>query len=355
MSFSNYAGNQAVIAAAKATFGASKLTIVVGRVRGGRTTFVRALEDHFSAAFRFEYYSVDDGVDALRTAITNADVRKPGVMQAWISGAPSLAGGVAGVKIVIDDFDPTERGVCAMLEGLTMRRNNGIVLVTDGMGMRKLSGLKKRGALVLLLTNPGREAVQRWARRALLPDCPDEDDLDRLRAMMRACDATISRLKDAYETGATPEQAAMDRPDKVSDDNQTMMQQIFCKGVPLPELHRMVDGDGGSMLGQLVVHNAPATGMGDEAYAAALATSLRGMVLERAGQVTHDKELTSAGHVLTIAPFMRASHAPLDRCSFTYTSSMAQSGARAAARRALSIACHGESVAEKAHRGIARE
>lgn len=352
MPFSHFVGNQSVIALAKAEFASAKVTIVVGRVRGGRTTFVRCLEQQFADAFRFERYDCDDGVDALRTSICNADARKPGAMEAWISGRDDAL--VApGLKVVLDDFDPTERGICAMLEGVatTLRGANGIVIVTDGGGLRKLSSMKKRGALVLALANPGREAVLRWARKALLPDCPEEADLDRLRAMMKACDNSIARLEVAYATGASPETAAMDSPDKVGEDNATMMHRIFGKGVTVDELMRMVEDDGGTMLGQLVVHNAPSTGMEDDAYVAALSASLDGMVLERSGHVRHEKLACTAGHVLSISPFLRASDR-VDKAGFSYTSSMAQGGARAAARRAMSkadlIDLTDASVAEKA-------
>jgi hypothetical protein len=105
------------------------------------------------------------------------------------------------------------------------------------------------------------------------------------------------------------------------------------------------------MLGQLVVHNAPITGMDDDAYTAALELSLVGMVQERAGHVRHDKDTYSIGHMLSIAPFMKCAER-YDKSSFTYTSSVAQGGARAAARRAMSkgeaYIMEDASVAEKA-------
>ena len=68
-------GNQSVIATAKLQVPKAKLTIVVGSVRGGRSTFVKYLEHLLVKSFRFEYYDCDAGAEALRKMIQDAAIQ----------------------------------------------------------------------------------------------------------------------------------------------------------------------------------------------------------------------------------------------------------------------------------------
>jgi len=347
-SFSEFVGNAAVIAEAKRELALSRVTIVVGRSVGGRTTFVRCLEAHFRRTHRFEFVDLDCGGD-LRRRLRSVCTRRQGVMEAYAEGRDFKDDG-RELRVVLDDLDAGERGVVAVIEEVVSESSSrvGVILVTDAPGVRKLSLLKKKGALVLTLTAPGKDAVARWARRALLPPDADEGDADRLRAMLRACRHSIYHLKKAYAEGLTVDQAADDAVPYSGQgdcDNATTLARLFSRPAPPFEwLHDTVCHDGGSMMGQLAWHNAGSL-MDETAYVAALTASLHGLAIERGAHLRHDFSMCAIGHALAIAPYAGAV-ARADRGAMTYTTTMAQGGARAVARRALTTVGDDRSVSE---------
>ncbi len=345
MSFAPLVGNQAAIAAAKREFGGARVTIVVGSPASGRTTFVRCLEAHFRATLRFEFVDLDDG--DLRATLRAKCCRRAGVLEAF-AAQREYVDDRRGSRIVLDNVDASERNLVAIIEGTVAEcpRAVGVVLVTDWPGLRKLSGLKKKGALTLQLSAPCKDAVQRWAFRTLLTDPGDDGAIARLRAMLRACRHSIHGLKRAYDLGLTPAQAAEDASAPGSHDNSSTLVKLFAGPLSFESLYGAVAHDGGSMLGQLAWHNAPSL-IDEDRYVAVLAASMAGMEIERAAHLTHEFGACALGHALSLAPY--AGVAPgADRAGMAYTTTMAQGGARAVARRALTSACDDRSVSERA-------
>jgi len=348
MRFAEFVGNQSVIAEAKRGFAASRMTLVVASPTCGRSSFVSCLEDHFRSSLRFVYPHLDEG--DLKSVLRAHSTRKAGVMEAFSQGV-EYAPDKRGLRIVLDDIDPSERNLVATLEE-TLKdcdRSVGIVIVTDPPGLRKLSLLKKKGALVLLIAAPGKDAVTRWARRRFLPDGATEDDHERLRSMLKACRLSIYRLERAYEENLTPKEAAATAPEASQQacDNTTTLVQLYTRPASSRELLEAVGYEGGSMLGQLAWHNAPHVFPDDRDYVVALAASLDGMVIERSAHLKHSSEMSALGHALSLAPYS-GKIAKLDRCCISYTTTMAQGGARAVARRALTSMTDDRSVSERA-------
>lgn len=344
--FSEFVGNQAAISEAKRALALSRVTIIVGAPVGGRTTFVRCMEDHFKDSLRFEFVDLETSSD-VRMTLRSVCTRKQGVMEAYSRGA-DFAPEQRGLRVVLDDIDAGERNIVPMLEDTLTEcgPSVGVILVTDSPGLRKLSLLKKKGALVITLTAPGKDAVARWARRTLLPSDPSEEDADKLRQMLRACRHSIYNLKKAYADGSTVAEAAQDAMPSGSAecDNATTLVRLFASGHDFDWLYDTVCYDGGSMMGQLAWHNAAAL-MSDDAYVAALTTSMSGLMIERGAHLRHDFVGCALGHALALAPY--AGVAPkADKTSMTYTTTMAQGGARAVARRALTATGDDRSVSE---------
>ena len=277
--------------------------------------------------------------------------RKHGVMEAYCDGRKVDENDKDRLmRIVMDDVDTGEKNLSAIIEELLegTPRNVGVVMVVDSAGIRKVSHLKKKGALVLSLSLPGKDAVVRWARRNLLPESPSEEDHEKLKSLLKATRHSIQRLKKAYETDQTAKDVLDDiycsAPENV--DNATTLVRLFSSKLSVDWLLETVGLDGGSMLGQLAWHNAEPL-MEEDDYVSALSESLAGMVLERAAHLKHDPYGTALGHALSLSPY--AGRAPkAERGSMTYTTTMAHGGARAVARRALAAIDDDRSVAERA-------
>jgi hypothetical protein len=350
MAFACFVGNQSVIADAKRSFEGSRMTLVVGPPSGGKTTFVGCLEQHFKERMRFERPCLDGG--DLRTTLWSAASRKAGVMESYCRGVEFVAADHdKALRVILDDVDVGEKNLAPLLEEILegTPRTVGFVVVVDSAGVRKMSLLKKKGALVLGLTNPAKDAVQRWARRVLLPAEPAEEEHERLKALMRATGLSIRRLKKAYELGQTVQQVRDDvecaSPENV--DNSTTLAKLFSERLDIEWLLQAVSMDGGSMLGQLAWHNSAAIIADEGRYARCLEASIRGMVVERACHLRHDPVGSALGHALTLSPFAGVCKS-VDRSAMTYTTTMAHGGARAVARRALATATDDLSVAERA-------
>ena len=354
--FANYIGNQPAIALAKKSFPGASITIIVGKVSGGRTFFAECLMDHFKDSFRFVKLDNEDGIEALKNKIHTIASRKVGVMEAYINGGSSTQHSKKSLRFVMDDIDCSERGLSGMLESVAerMQAGNGFLIVTDVLGLRKLSFLKKKGALVIVLTPPGKDAVTRWARKTYLGDSPEEDDLIAMKQLLKTCGHSISLIRSAMATEKTVMAASrIDKPDE-SDfvfnvDNMTMMQTLFVRGATVDQMLQIVQSDGGSMVGQLMWHNAPVCVCDEDMYSGLLDKALDGMTLERSGHLRHEKELCNLGHMLTISPFCKLTP-KLDKASLTYTSTMAHGGARAVARKSIAKHAENESVSERAYR-----
>jgi hypothetical protein len=367
--FSEFVGNQQAIMTIKKSFPGSTVTIIVGRPTSGKTYFAKCLREHFSDMYRFVDLNADEGLESLKQQILSTETRKAGPMEALISAssanksADKSADKSNGnpVRIVIDDVDNTERGTGAFIEAYSEKitNGNGFLLITDLSGLRKLSNLKKKGCLVVTLTSPGKDAVTRWARNKYLGESPEEDDLMLLKRLIKACGNSICMVENAFKSGKSMEvcikECEMDalNYDGAQDlscnlDNMSMMHTLFVRGGTPNQLMDVVSTDGGSMIGQLMWHNAPVCGISDDAYVAALDKAIDGMVIERAGHVRHEKWLCTIGHMLSIRPFCRIT-GKLDKLSLTYTSTMAQGGARAVARKALTKQKDVASVSEKAY------
>ena len=348
MRFADLVGNQAAIGEARREFGLARLTIVVGPPLSGRTSFVSCMEDHFKDTLRFEYIDME-GVLDVKVALKAACTRKHGVMEAYAAGVEYMPD-TRGLRVVLDNVDASERNLVPLVEETleSAERRVGIVMVTDLPGLRKLSILKKRGALTLHVTAPGKDAVVRWARRTLLTESGDEDEHAKMRAMLRVCKHSIYRLKKAYAEGLTVEQAAEDASaDEPRDqDNATVLAALFSSPLDFDWLDRVVNCDGGSMLSQLAWHNAPVV-MDEPSYVEAFAASMHGMVIERGAHLKHEFSTCALGHVLSLAPYAGTS-SRVDKTCMTYTTTMAQGGARAVARRALTMKTDDKSVSETA-------
>lgn len=238
-----------------------------------------------------------------------------------------------------------------MVEELVSKtpRSVGVVMVLDASGLRKMSQLKKKGALVLTLTSPGKDAVQRWARRDLLGDDATEEDQARLRSILKVSNNNISRTKRAFEQNRSSVDVAKDISGIGAEDvdNPTTIARLFKSPLSIDWLMDAVCLDGGSMLGQLAWHNASAF-MGDAGYVRALDDSLQGMVLERSAHLRHDPSGSALGHVLSLSPYANITKHTVDRSSITYTTTMAHGGARAVARRSLASIADQRSVSERA-------
>lgn len=348
MAFSAFVGNQATVAEAKRLLPLSRMTVVVGAPSTGKTTFVACLERHFESTTTFVRPDVE-GVDDLRQTLWSVATRRQGVMEAFASGREFEAT-TRDVRIVIDDVDAREPHLESVLEEVLAGcgRHVGVVLVVDRAGIRKLSLLKKKGALVLHLAPPGKDAVQRWARRAYLPDSASEDEIARLRDIMRAGRMSISRIKKAYAAGQTVADVEGDIAAAGAEDldNSAALVELFSRRLDVSRLMDVVCMEGGSMMGQLAWHNAP--GVAGAGYPAALRASLPGMALERDAHLKHDPLASAVGHALSLAPY--AGLAPrAERGAMSYTATIAHGAARAVARRTLAgCAPPGVSVAEHA-------
>lgn len=361
--FSDFVGNQPAITTIKKSFASSTVTIIVGRPASGKTYFVKCLKEHFSSSYRFVDLNTDDGLESLKQQILSTETRKAGPMEALINSASvkQVQSNTNPVRIVIDDVDNTERGTGTFIESYSdkISNGNGFLLVTDLAGLRKLSNLKKKGCLVVTLSSPGKDAVTRWARNKFLGDSPDEEDLIVMKKLIKACGNSIPMVENAYNSGKSIEvcikECEMDAAnyDSTQDlscnlDNMSMMHTLFVRGGTPNQLMDLISTDGGSMIGQLMWHNAPVCGITDEDYILALDKAISGMVIERAGHLRHEKWLCTIGHMLSIHPFCKLT-AKLDKLSLTYTSTMAQGGARAVARKALTKQKDVLSVSEKAY------
>lgn len=348
MAFNSFVGNQAVISEAKREFKAARVVLVVSAPSGGKTTFVSCLEKHFENDLRFVRPDLDSG-DTKATLWAIAS-RKSGVMEAFANGEEFDGSKTRrDLRIVLDDVDIGERGLSSMIEELILGtpRNVGVVMVLDSAGLRKMSQLKKKGALVLVLTPPGKDAVQRWARRELLDADATEDDHARLKDVLKACNNNISRAKRAYEQHRSSEDIVDDIKGLGAEDvdNTTTIAKLFKSPLSIDWLMDVVCLDGGSMLGQLAWHNASA--FMDGGYVTALRQSLTGMVLERSAHLRHDPSGSSLGHTLSLSPYANITK-QVDRSAITYTTTMAHGGARAVARRALATMTDERSVSERA-------
>lgn len=347
MAFNCFVGNQSTISEAKREFRAARVVLIVGPPSGGKTTFVRCLEEHFKKDMRFVRPNLDCG--DIRSTLWSIATRKAGVMEAFAQGVEYEGGAARDLRIILDDIDTCERGLSAMIEELILGtpRSVGVVLVLDAVGIRKMSLLKKRGALVLTLTAPGKDAVQRWARRELLSEDCTEDDHARLRAVMKATNNNIRRTQAAFEQRQSLDLIADDiKSIGMEDvDNPTTIAQLFKAPVSLDWLMDAVCLDGGSMLGQLAWHNAPA--FMDTGYVSALEESLSGMVIERSAHMRHDPTGSALGHALSLRPYSNITK-QVDKTAITYTTTMAHGGARAVARRAFAAQTDERSVAERA-------
>lgn len=349
MAFSSFVGNQAVISEAKREFKAARVVLVVSAPSGGKTTFVRCLEKHFEKDLFFVRPNLDSG-DTKSTLMSIAS-RKSGVMEAFASGTEFDATKTRrDLRIVLDDVDIGERGLSSTIEELilTTPRTVGVVMVLDSAGLRKMSQLKKKGALVLSLSPPGKDAVQRWARRELLDDDASEEDHVRLRGVLKACNNNISRARRAFEECRSSQDVVDDIKSLGAEDvdNATTIARLFKTPLSLDWLLDAVCLDGGSMLGQLAWHNAGAL-MDTPGYMSALQASLTGMVFERSAHLRHDPSGSALGHALSLTPYANIAK-QVDRTAITYTTTMAHGGARAVARRALATLTDERSVAERA-------
>ena len=222
-----------------------------------------------------------------------------------------------------------------------------------------MSNLKKKGCLIVTLSSPGKDAVTRWARNKFLGDSPEEEDLIVMKKLIKACGNSIPMVEQAYTSGKSIEvcikECEMDAShnDSTQDltcnmDNMSMMHTLFVRGCTPTQLMDIISSDGGSMVGQLMWHNAPVCGISDEDYILALDKAVSGMGIERAGHLRHEKWMCTIGHMLSIQPFCKLTPT-LDKLSLTYTSTMAQGGARAVARKALTKEKDVLSVSEKAY------
>jgi hypothetical protein len=347
MAFASFVGNQAVISEAKREFKAARVVLVVSAPSGGKTTFVRCLEKYFED-LRFVRPDLDSG--DTKSTLWSIASRKSGVMEAFASGVEfDVAKASRGLRIVLDDVDIGERGLSSMIEELILGtpRSVGVVMVLDAAGLRKMSQLKKKGALVLSLSPPGKDAVQRWARRELLDADASEEDHARLRVVLKACNNNISRARRAFEEHRTSQDIAEDIKSLGAEDvdNATTIARLFKTPLSVDWLMDVVCLDGGSMLGQLAWHNA--SGFMDTGYTSALKESLTGMVLERSSHLRHDPSGSALGHALSLSPYAGIAK-QVDRSAITYTTTMAHGGARAVARRALANMTDERSVAERA-------
>jgi adenylate kinase family enzyme len=348
MAFASFVGNQAVVSEAKREFKAARVVLVVGPPSGGKTTFVRCLEKHFESDLRFVRPDLDSG--DTKSTLWSIATRKSGVMEAFASGVEfDVAQPQRDLRIVLDDVDTSERGLSSMIEELILGtpRSVGVVMVLDSAGLRKMSQLKKKGALVLSLSPPGKDAVQRWARRELLDEDSTESDHARLRAILKACNNNISRARAAFEQNRSSTDVVEDIKSLGAEDvdNATTIARLFKTPLSVSWLMDVVCLDGGSMLGQLAWHNSSA--FMDSGYDAALKKSLYGMVLERSAHLRHDPSGSALGHALSLSPYADITkHA--DRSAMTYTTTMAHGGARAVARRTLATMTDDRSVAERA-------
>lgn len=361
--FADFVGNQPAITTIKKSFESSTVTIIVGKPTSGKTAFVKCLREHYANSFRFVDLNADDGLESLKQQIMSTDTRKTGAMESLmsISSDRHVNSNNNPVRIVIDDVDNTERGTGTFIELYSEKitNGNGFLLITDLAGLRKLSNLKKKGCLVVTLTSPGKDAVTRWARNKFLGDSPDEEDLILMKKLIKACDNSIPMVENAYKSGKPISDCIREcEMQAINDDvtqglscnldNMSMMHTLFVRGGTPNQLMDLISTDGGSMVGQLMWHNAPVCGISDDDYIAALDKALYGMVIERAGHLRHEKWLCTIGHMLSIQPFCKLTP-KLDKLSLTYTSTMAQGGARAVARKALTKQKDVLSVSEKAY------
>lgn len=348
MAFASFVGNQAVVSEAKREFKAARVVLVVGPPSGGKTTFVRCLEKHFESELRFVRPDLDSG--DTKSTLWSIATRKSGVMEAFASGVEfDVTQTRRDLRIVLDDVDTSERGLSSMIEELILGtpRSVGVVMVLDSAGLRKMSQLKKKGALVLSLSPPGKDAVQRWARRELLDADSSESDHARLRAILKACNNNISRARKAFEQNQSSTDVVEDIKSLGAEDvdNATTIARLFKTPLSVSWLMDVVCLDGGSMLGQLAWHNASA--FMESGYDAALKKSLYGMVLERSAHLRHDPSGSALGHALSLSPYADITKVA-DRSAMTYTTTMAHGGARAVARRTLATMTDDRSVAERA-------